>query len=117
VEDPVIPIIPIVEPVDEFPDVEAIFNGGEAAMQKWMQENLQYPELSMERGDKGKVYLKFVVEKDGAITNVEIIQGVSRELDNEAKRLIRAMPTWKPGETKGLKVRSSFTMPIQFDYN
>ena len=117
IEEPIITIIPIIEPVQDFPDVEASFIGGEEAMQKWMQENLQYPDLALEKGDKGKVYIKFVVEKDGIISNVEIIQGISRELDNEAKRLIRAMPEWKPGETKGLKVRSSFTMPIQFDFN
>ncbi len=117
IDDPITPIITIVEPVVDFPDIEASFNGGEAAMQQWMQQNLNYPEISIERGDKGKVYLKFIVEKDGSITNVEIIQGISRELDNEAKRLIRTMPEWVAGETKGLKVRSSFTMPIYFEFN
>ena len=110
-------VVDIVEPVVDFPDVEAEFTGGEAAMQQWMQNNLDYPEMSMEMGEMGKVYLKFVVEKDGAITNVEVLKGVSRDLDNEAKRLVRAMPGWKPGEAKGLKVRSSFTMPINFELN
>ncbi|MBM3417491.1 MAG: energy transducer TonB [Bacteroidetes bacterium] len=105
------------DPVEEFPDVEAQFKGGEAAMQRWMQENLEYPEISMEMGEQGKVYLKFVVEKDGNITSVEVIKGISRDLDNEAKRLVRAMPLWQPGETRGLKVRSSFTMPINFELN
>ncbi|MFM7757779.1 MAG: energy transducer TonB, partial [Crocinitomicaceae bacterium] len=99
------------------PDVEAEFTGGESAMQKWMQQNLVYPEMSMEMGEQGKVYLKFVVEKDGKISNVEVIKGVSRDLDNEAKRLVRAMPGWKAGESKGMKVRSSFTMPINFELN
>ncbi|MFM7301683.1 MAG: energy transducer TonB [Crocinitomicaceae bacterium] len=107
----------IVEPVVDFPDVEAEFTGGESAMQKWMQQNLVYPEMSMEMGEQGKVYLKFVVEKDGTISNVEVIKGVSRDLDNEAKRLVRAMPGWKAGESKGMKVRSSFTMPINFELN
>lgn len=110
-------VVEIVEPVVDFPDVEAEFTGGEAAMQRWMQQNLSYPEMSMEMGEQGKVYLKFVVEKDGSITNVEIIKGVSRDLDNEAKRLVRAMPGWKPGESKGIKCRSSFTMPINFELN
>jgi protein TonB len=110
-------IVEVIEPVVDFPDVEASFVGGENAMQRWMQDNLQYPEISMEMGEQGKVYLKFVVEKDGKITNVEVIKGVSRDLDNEAKRLIRTMPGWKPGESKGLKVRSSFTMPINFELN
>lgn len=115
IEEPV--IVEIVEPVVDFPDVEAVFTGGESEMQKWMQQNLTYPDISMENGDQGKVYLKFVVEKDGTITNVELIKGVTRDLDNEAKRLIRNMPKWTPGESKGIKVRSSFTMPINFELN
>jgi len=107
----------IVEPVVDFPDVEAKFKGGESAMQKWMQQNVVYPEMSIEMGEQGKVYLKFVVEKDGKISNVEVIKGVSRELDDEAKRLVRAMPGWKPAKSKGKKVRSSFTMPINFELN
>ena len=71
----------------------------------------------MELNEKGKVYLKFIVEKDGSITNVEIVRGISKELDNEAKRLVRNMPNWTPGEVKGLKVRSIFTMPINFELN
>ncbi|MBM3454105.1 MAG: energy transducer TonB [Bacteroidetes bacterium] len=110
-------IVVIEEPVVDFPDVEAEFKGGEAAMQRWMQENLVYPEISMEMGEQGKVYLKFVVEKDGKISSVDVIKGISRDLDNEAKRLVRAMPPWKAGETKGNKVRSSFTMPINFELN
>jgi len=51
------------------------------------------------------------------ITKVEVLKGISRDLDNEAKRLVRAMPLWQPGETRGLKVRSSFTMPINFELN
>lgn len=112
-----IEIVEVYEPVIDFPDIEASFNGGQIEMAIWMQENLKYPELSMELNDKGKVYLKFVVEKDGSITNVEIVKGISKELDNEAKRLVRSMPNWIPGEVKGLKVRSIFTMPINFELN
>lgn len=112
-EEPV--IIEIVEPVVDFPDVEAEFPGGEEMMRKWMQENIIYPEISMENGDQGRVYLKFVVEKDGTITNVEIMKGTTRDLDNEAKRIIRNMPKWNPGESSGTKVRSSFTLPINFE--
>lgn len=110
-------IVEVYEPIIDFPDVEASFNGGYLEMAKWMQENLKYPELSMELNEKGKVYLKFIVEKDGSITNVEIVRGISKELDNEAKRLVRNMPNWTPGEVKGIKVRSIFTMPINFELN
>jgi len=112
-----IEVVDIVEPVVDFPDVEAEFIGGEAAMQKCLQQNLMYPEMSMEMGEQGKVYLKFVVEKDGKISNVEVIKGVSRDLDCEAKRLICLMPRWKPGEYNGMKVRSYFTIPINFELN
>ncbi|MFM7683080.1 MAG: energy transducer TonB [Bacteroidota bacterium] len=113
----IVDIVDIVEPVVDFPDVEAEYIGGEAAMQKCLQQNLVYPEMSMEMGEQGKVYLKFVIEKDGKISNVEVIKGVSRDLDCEAKRLICLMPRWKPGEKNGMKVRSSFTMPINFELN
>jgi periplasmic protein TonB len=112
-EEPI--VIDIVEPVVDFPDVEAQFPGGEENMRKWMQENINYPEISMENGDQGRVYLKFVVERDGTITNVEVIKGTTRDLDNEAKRIVRNMPKWNPGEYSGNKVRSSFTLPINFE--
>ena len=60
-------------------------------------------------------YLKFVVERNGTITNVEVIKGTTRDLDNEAKRIVRNMPKWNPGEYSGNKVRSSFTLPINFE--
>ena len=112
-EEPI--VIDIVEPVVDFPDVEAQFPGGEEMMRKWMQENIVYPEISMENGDQGRVYLKFVVERDGTITNVEVMKGTTRDLDNEAKRIVRNMPKWNPGESSGNKVRSSFTLPINFE--
>jgi TonB family protein len=112
-----IEVVDIVEPVVGFPDVEPEYIGGEEAMQKWLQQNFVYPDMSVEKGEQGKVYLKFVVEKDGKISNVEVIKGVSRNLDCEAKRLICLMPRWNPGEYNGMKVRSYFTIPINFELN
>jgi protein TonB len=100
--------------VIEFPEVEAEFPGGYEAMQKWLQQNLNYPEKSMQTNEQGKVYVKFVVEKDGKLSNIEVIKGISRELDNEAKRLVRSMPEWIPAKDKGMKVRSSKGLPIPF---
>lgn len=108
-------IVVISDPVIEFPDVEATFPGGELAMREWMAKNLQYPEISIENGDKGRVFLKFVVEKDGTISNVDIVKGATKELDQEAKRMIRSMPKWQAGESEGRKVRSTFTLPINFE--
>lgn len=108
-------IVIVTDPVIEFPDVEATFPGGEVAMRQWMMDNLHYPEISIENGDKGRVFLKFVVEKDGTISNIEVVKGSTKELDMEAKRMIRTMPKWDAGESEGRKVRSTFTLPINFE--
>lgn len=100
--------------VIEFPDVEATFPGGQAALQQWIADNVQYPEVSKELGDQGRVYLSFVVEPDGSITNIVVDRGVSNELDREAKRVVRNMPKWTAGEAKGKKVRTRCRLPINF---
>ncbi len=98
----------------EFPDVEASFVGGAAAMKKWIQENVVYPEISRELGDQGRVYVSFVVEQDGSITGIDIPRSLTVELDREAKRLVREMPKWTPGSVKGENVRSRCRLPITF---
>ncbi|MFK7787776.1 MAG: energy transducer TonB [Crocinitomicaceae bacterium] len=99
----------------DFPDVEAAFPGGAAAMKKWIQENVQYPEIARELGDQGRVYVTFVVEPDGAITGVDVMRGgITPELNREAKRLVRNMPKWAPGEVKGKAVRARCRLPITF---
>ena len=98
----------------EFPDVEAEFKGGAQAMMKYIQQNIQYPPTSIEMNEQGKVYLSFVVEADGSISNVSIERGVSKDIDNEAKRIVRSMPKWTPGEAKGKKSRTRCRLPINF---
>lgn len=98
----------------DFPDVEAGFPGGAAAMQKWINDNVEYPQTSIEMGDQGRVYLSFVVEVDGSISQIKVERGVTSELDREAKRVVRKMPTWKPGEAGGKKVRTRCRLPISF---
>ena len=84
-------------------------------MKKWIQENVQYPEISRELGDQGRVYVTFVVEPDGKITGIDVMRGgVTDELNREAKRLVRNMPKWKPGEVKGTSVRARCRLPITF---
>jgi protein TonB len=102
------------EEVIEFPDVEAEFIGGPQALMKYIQSNIQYPPTSIEMNEQGKVYLSFVVEPDGSITNVAVERGVSSDLDREAKRVIRSMPKWKPGESKAKKSRTRCRLPINF---
>ena len=99
----------------DFPDVEATFPGGAAAMKMWIQKNVQYPEISRELGDQGRVYVTFVVEPDGSITGIDVMRGgVTDELNREAKRLVRNMPKWDAGEVKGAKVRARCRLPITF---
>lgn len=117
---PVPPPVVIEEPVSveeeivNFPSVNAEFPGGEKAMQEFFKDNLLYPQEAMDMAEQGKVYVSFVVEPDGSITNVKIERGVSRSLDREAKRLIRAMPKWTPGESGGKKVRTRVMLPVIF---
>lgn len=97
-----------------FPDVEAKFPGGTVEMQRWIANNVVYPEISIEIEDQGKVYLTFVVEEDGEITSIAVTKGVSKELDREAKRVASQMPKWIPGEVAGKRVRTRCNLPIVF---
>lgn len=90
------------------------FPGGDAARVTYMIENIKYPETAKNKGLQGTVYVSFVVEKDGRITNTKVIKGVESSLDAEAFRVVSAMPKWKPGTDKGKPVRVQFNMPIQF---
>jgi protein TonB len=102
------------EPIADFAEVEPTFPGGEAAMMTWIQENISYPQLAVEMGEQGIVYVQFVVNKDGSIEKVKIMRGVSDALDGEAKRVVKKMPRWTPGEQAGKKVRVRYTLPIHF---
>lgn len=104
----------VVKEIIDFPDVEAQFPGGAAALQQWIAKNVNYPQTSIEMNEQGRVYLSFVVEEDGSISNVAVVKGVSADLDKEAKRLVRAMPNWAPGEAKGEKARTRCQIPINF---
>ncbi|MCJ8291799.1 MAG: energy transducer TonB [Crocinitomicaceae bacterium] len=103
-----------VDPILEFTDVEAIFPGGEKAMMKFISDNIKYPEVDKEMGTQGRVYVQFVVEKDGSLSNISIMRGVSKTIDREAKRVIRLMPKWKPAEAAGKIVRCRSRLPITF---
>lgn len=98
----------------EFPDVEAQFPGGPDSLSAFVRNTLIYPEVSKDMGDQGKVYVSFVIEVDGSISNVVVERGVSAELDREAKRIIRNMPKWITAEVKGKPVRSRYRLPIWF---
>jgi len=97
--------------VDEYPE----FAGGMKAFTKYMERNLRYPSQAQEDGIQGKVFLSFVVEKDGSITDVKVLRGIGFGCDEEAMKVIKKSPLWKPGKNKGIPVRVRYNMPINFN--
>lgn len=90
------------------------FPGGEQARMEYLSENIEYPQLARESGIQGTVYVTFVVEKDGSITDVRVLRGIGGGCDEEAIRVVKNMPKWEPGEQRGKPVRVQFNMPIRF---
>lgn len=87
------------------------FNGN---MNKWLKENVHYPVIAQENGISGRVYVAFVIEKDGSITDVKVLRSVDPALDKEALRVVKSMPKWNPGQQRNKPVRVSYTVPINF---
>jgi len=90
------------------------YPGGEVEMRKFLQENMKYPQMARESGIQGTVYVTFVVEKDGNITDVRILRGIGGGCDEEAMRVVRSMPRWNPGKQRGQAVRVQFNLPVRF---
>ena len=97
----------IVEQMPEFP-------GGEAELIHYISKNIHYPQEAKEKGIQGRVFIGFVIEKDGSVSNVRNLRGVDSELDAEAMRVVESMPKWKPGMHNGEFVRVSYQIPIHF---
>jgi len=97
--------------VEEMPT----FNGkGPEAFVMWVQRNMTYPLVAQENGIQGRVYVQFVVETNGAVTNVKVTRSVDPSLDKEAIRAVKNSPKWKPGKQRGRSVRVSYTIPVTF---
>lgn len=91
------------------------FQGGELAnFRKWVMERVKYPQLAKEMNISGTVVLSFVVEKDGSLTNIEVISNPDRLLAEEAIRVVKQSPKWEPGRQQSIPVRVKFNLPIQF---
>ena len=103
-----------VEEIFEFVEQQPEFPGGAAEMYNYLGKEVKYPEMAREAGIQGKVYVKFVVKKDGSIGEVKVVRGVHKTLDREAIRAIKSMPKWTAGEQRGKKVSVWFTLPVNF---
>lgn len=93
---------------------QAMFPGGQKALSKWLSSHLVYPAQASQDDIQGRVVVKFVVGKNGSISQVQVIKGVHPALDAEAKRVVKSMPKWQPGKNNGQPVNSWFTLPVVF---
>ncbi len=109
-EEPKAPEAEIFTVVEEMPE----FPGGPSEMMKFLANNLTYPEQARRQKIEGRVFVNFVVEKDGAVSNVTILRGIGAGCDEEAIRVVELMPKWTPGYQRGQAVRVSFNLPIKF---
>ena len=101
-------IFTIVEEMPQFP------GGGEAALVKYLQNNIKYPPMARENGIEGIVYVTFVVDKDGKVKDAKILRGRGAGMDEEALRVIRSMPDWKAGKQNGRTVAVQYNLPVNF---
>ncbi len=93
------------------------FPGGDAALMKYLSENVKYPALAIKAQEQGRVVVSFTVEKDGAISDVKVARSVTPSLDAEAVRVVKAMPKWTPGKQGGQLVRVRYNVPVSFKLN
>ena len=104
---------PVFEKCDQMPQ----FPGGDAKLMEFIAENIKYPAEATERGLQGTILVNFIVEKDGSISNVKALDGGEKVLSDEAVRVVKTMPRWKPGKQQGEVVRCRFTVPVIYRLN
>jgi protein TonB len=100
-------IFQIVEEMPSFP-------GGDQKMLEYIAKNIKYPQIARESGIQGRVFISFVVEPDGSVSNVKVLRGIGGGCDEEAMRVVKSMPKWKPGKQRGKPVRVSYNLPVNF---
>ena len=103
-------VFDVVEVMPQFP-------GGQIAMLQYLMKNIKYPEQAMKEGIQGRVAVRFIVEKDGSISDVKPILSVHPLLNKEAVRVVESMPKWTPGKQNGKPVRVRFNVPVMFKLN
>jgi len=100
-------IFTVVEQQPEFPD-------GQAALLKYLAENIKYPAMARENNIQGRSVLQFVVNEGGDITDIQVVRKIGGGCDEEAVRVVKSMPKWKPGKQGGRPVKVRFTLPVSF---
>jgi periplasmic protein TonB len=93
------------------------YPGGDNELRKYLAEHIRYPDMARENGIQGRVYVQFVVNTKGKITNAVVVRGIDPSCDKEALRVVNTMPSWSPGRQNGMPVRVQFTIPINFVLN
>jgi protein TonB len=108
--------VPVKKDKEVYKVVEKLpsYAGGDEARNKFLVENIKYPEAAMKNGIQGKVYVSFIIRADGSVTDVKIMRGIGGGCDEEALRVVKMMPKWIPGEQKGEAVDVAFNLPIKF---
>lgn len=95
-------------------EVAPAFPGGDEELFMWLARNMRYPEVAIKNNVQGRVFVRFVINEDGSVSDAEIVRGVSQELDAEALRVVGELPKFKPGTVKGKPIACRFTLPINF---
>lgn len=96
---------------------QASFPGGPAKLMEFLKSQLEYPQIAIDNNIQGRVFVQFVVNKDGSIQDVKVTRGVDPVLDQEAIRVVKKMPKWVPAEQRGKTCRSRFTLPVVFKFH
>lgn len=95
-------------------ELQPEFVGGLTGLEKYLSQVLHYPALAKEAGVQGKVLVRFMVMEDGSINNIQVVRSIGYGCDEEAQRVVKAMPRWKPGRLNGKPVRSVYILPVLF---
>jgi len=114
--DSLVAFVPILPPEPtRFPVEEATFPGGRPALDLYFSENIEYPQISQDNNSQGKNFIEFVIEPDGSVSNVKILQSVDKYIDAMSTEVISKMPKWKPGKNEaGTPIRTFMVLPINY---
>lgn len=104
------PLMGIVESIAAFP-------GGERKLLQYIANNLEYPQEAIDAGIGGKVFVRFFIEPDGSVSDVEVLRGIGYGCDEATVKLFKSMPKWEPAKRRGEPYRMEFSMPVNFDFS